>query len=312
MRDTLVGGPKLVMGATGTLGTSMVAGSLAGDGPGSGVHSFEVRLVLEYCDRGSLRDALDGGAFRLPAAAASDGAEPANSSSRGEAAAKSSGGSGAAAINYRAVLDTAIDIATAMSHLHGRNVLHSDLKARNIMLKTCGADGRGVTAKVADFGLSVKMDLADTHLSNSFQGTMVRTKQDQIHTAVGACLSLLRILYLALLLYLTIYARSRAVVPALPPLTLPPRPPLPTACSQSHMAPELLVKGHLSKASDVYAFGILLWELATGGHPFRSVPRALLGHQITKLHKRPEFDGGVPRPYAALAARCWDPKPSRR
>ena len=25
----------------------------------AGVHSFEVRLVLEYCDRGSLRDALD-------------------------------------------------------------------------------------------------------------------------------------------------------------------------------------------------------------------------------------------------------------
>jgi hypothetical protein len=27
------------------------------------VHSFEVSLVLEYCDWGCLRDALDGGAF---------------------------------------------------------------------------------------------------------------------------------------------------------------------------------------------------------------------------------------------------------
>lgn len=56
----------------------------------------------------------------------------------------------------------------------------------------------------------------------------------------------------------------------------------------------------------------MLWELYTGGHPFRSVPKALLGHQITKLHKRPEWDEGAPSGYVALAARCWDPKPSRR
>jgi hypothetical protein len=61
---------------------------------------LQVRLVCEYCDRGSLREALDLGAFSLP-----DGS-----------------------VNYPAVLDTAIEIATAVSHLHIRNVLHSDLK----------------------------------------------------------------------------------------------------------------------------------------------------------------------------------------
>lgn len=34
------------------------------------------------------------------------------------------------------------------------------------------------------------------------------------------------------------------------------------------MAPELLLEGRASKASDVYAFGILLWELATGQRAF--------------------------------------------
>lgn len=61
---------------------------------------MQVRLVCEYCDRGSLREALDLGAFQLP-------------------------GGG---INYPAVLDTAVEIATAIAHLHHRNVLHSDLK----------------------------------------------------------------------------------------------------------------------------------------------------------------------------------------
>jgi serine/threonine protein kinase len=97
--------------------------------------------VLEYCDRGSLRDALDGKAFYMP-----DGT-----------------------LNYCAVLDTTIDLAKAMIHLHTRNVLHSDFKARNIMLKSSGSEGRGVVAKVADFGLSVKMDHMETHLSNAFQ-----------------------------------------------------------------------------------------------------------------------------------------------
>lgn len=59
-----------------------------------------MRLLCEYCDKGSLRDALDLGAFLLE-----------NGS-----------------VNYPAVLDTAIEIATAVLHLHHRNVLHSDLK----------------------------------------------------------------------------------------------------------------------------------------------------------------------------------------
>lgn len=45
-------------------------------------------------------------------------------------------------------------------------------QADNVMLKSCGGVGRGVLAKVADFGLAVKMDTSDkTHMSGMFQGT---------------------------------------------------------------------------------------------------------------------------------------------
>ena len=30
----------------------------------------------------------------------------------------------------------------------------------------------------------------------------------------------------------------------------------------THMAPEVIMKGHVSKAADVYAFGIMLWEVS--------------------------------------------------
>ena len=104
-----------------------------------------MRLVLEYCDRGSLASYLHqhkgmrdaSGAFR-----------------------------------YANLIETAADIAKGMLHLHKNNICHNDLKAANVLLKSEGTDGRGVRAKVVDFGLSVKLDNKTTHLSNAFQGTM--------------------------------------------------------------------------------------------------------------------------------------------
>ncbi|GIL92905.1 hypothetical protein Vretifemale_20388 [Volvox reticuliferus] len=119
------------------------------------VHGYEVRLVLEFCDRGCLRDALDGNAFLTHAG-----------------------------VNYAGVLDTAADIAKAMLHLHNEDVLHGDLKARNVMLKSSGTEGRGVICKVADFGLAVKMDTVEqTHMSGMYQGTLTHMAPGESHRA---------------------------------------------------------------------------------------------------------------------------------
>lgn len=40
------------------------------------------------------------------------------------------------------------------------------------MLSTGSTDGRGVVGKVGDFGLSLKMDRHETHISQVFQGTL--------------------------------------------------------------------------------------------------------------------------------------------
>jgi hypothetical protein len=57
----------------------------------------------------------------------------------------------------------------------------------------------------------------------------------------------------------------------------------------------------------VAAFGITLWEMYTGARAFEGVPRALLGHQITREHKRPRFPDSTPWAYRDLAERCWQP-----
>ena len=59
-------------------------------------------------------------------------------------------------------------------------------------------------------------------------------------------------------------------------------------------------------------FGVLLWEIYTAAHAFKGVPRALLGHQVTQLNRRPDFPQGTPRAYAELAERCWQAKAENR
>ena len=80
-------------------------------GRGSSVMGFEVQIVMELCDRGSLRAFLDqresgggGGGFRRLTA------------------------SGECVIDYKAVLRTAADIAKGMAQLHSMDIVHSDCK----------------------------------------------------------------------------------------------------------------------------------------------------------------------------------------
>ncbi|GFR50775.1 hypothetical protein Agub_g13040 [Astrephomene gubernaculifera] len=207
---------------------------------------YKLYIIQEYCDVGTLRDALGAGVV--------------GSITSG----------GAASL---CALTLALDVAAGMCHIHAKNIVHGDLSSANILLtslkvvpnkgggmggmgmggpmgvgmggmggpmgmggggggpsnvfgaladamascRTAGARNlaaqisrlRGlwrppVVAKVADFGLSVRMSEGQTHASNKFQGT---------------------------------------------PL---------------YSAPEVLARGHLTKASDVFSYGVMLLEFYHG------------------------------------------------
>ncbi len=115
-------------------------------GTGNDVHSWELRLVQELCDLGSLRDALSAGVFKAPASAAAAAATAQPPAAAAAAAAAGAGGSGSSAagqaaaggpglagqppaqqqlqaqleVDFLKVLDTALDVARAMAHLHAQ------------------------------------------------------------------------------------------------------------------------------------------------------------------------------------------------
>ena len=79
----------------------------------------------------------------------------------------------------------------------------------------------------------------------------------------------------------------------------------------THMAPEIVLAGHLSKSADVYAFGILMYEMFTGKRAFDGMNMQQVVHAVTSQNKRPVFPPGVPVNVVKLACKCWGPAAQR-
>jgi hypothetical protein len=81
-----------------------------------------------------------------------------------------------------------------------------------------------------------------------------------------------------------------------------------------YMAPEQLSGGAIDARADIFAFGVLAWELATGEHPFGVDPGALLA-RMTELMEGRAASTSTPLPVAGLdrvARRCMRGLPSDR
>src|ERR1044071_2147065 len=80
----------------------------------------------------------------------------------------------------------------------------------------------------------------------------------------------------------------------------------------SYMAPEILQRKEYTEASDIYSFGMIMWELITGRVPFRDQSNDI--ELIIKIckHFRPPIIKDAPKGYTKLMQKCWNSDPNKR
>ena len=80
-----------------------------------------------------------------------------------------------------------------------------------------------------------------------------------------------------------------------------------------YIAPELFNGGVYSQASDVYAFGIIMWEISSGERPFGDIVHDKeLATRIFLHGLRPTITDDTPQFYRDLMEKCWHSDPSQR
>lgn len=80
----------------------------------------------------------------------------------------------------------------------------------------------------------------------------------------------------------------------------------------THSAPELMDEGRLSPAVDVFAIGVLLWELYNGRGAWTGMNQAQVISAVLIHSKRPRFGSDTPRDFAALSNECMSSNPNSR
>ncbi|KAG2455025.1 hypothetical protein HYH02_000850 [Chlamydomonas schloesseri] len=184
----------------------------------------------------------------------------------------------------RAVYLTLLEVALALRHLHSMNLVHCDVKPANVLLRSSATDPRGFTAKLTDFGFVNFLE------ADSGYRCMEAGEEEAPSGGAAAAESALG---------------SRATLRFNEPVG-----------TVTHMSPELFIKGSVVDSSiDVYAFGILMWELATGRAPYPEYADSHfvdVPYKVVKEGLRPRFPADTPLHFKLVAQECWSAQPSRR
>jgi serine/threonine protein kinase len=158
-------------------------------------------------------------------------------------------------------LDVAIQVCWAMEYVHGRGLLHRDLKAANVLLASDGS-GPGWKALVTDLGLAKALGAPG----------LAGSEPADAHEAA---------------LWVTVSAAGG---------------------TPTHMPPEQWQAGaHVSRASDVYAFGVLLYEVFCrrlpfeGGYGLSGWQRA---HEQAAVPDPRQWNRQVPEGLSRLMIQC--------
>ncbi|XP_018344762.1 PREDICTED: mitogen-activated protein kinase kinase kinase 11-like isoform X1 [Trachymyrmex septentrionalis] len=71
------------------------------------------------------------------------------------------------------------------------------------------------------------------------------------------------------------------------------------------MAPEVIKKSTFSKASDVWSYGVLLWELLTGETPYKGIDALAVAYGVAVNKLTLPIPSTCPQPWSLLMKACW-------
>lgn len=250
----------------------------------------EVWIVQELCDEGSLGDALCDGRFCPP---------------------RDAGG-----LDVHFTLLRALDVAQALNYLHGAGVCHGDVKAKNVLLCSDADDPYGCIAKLGDFGLSCAF-LAAPMEGTIDGGSWANHKagpgtypgagpggglRARLGTGSGAGAHLGIGPGHGVGPGLGAGLGSETDVAGLARST----------GTVTHAAPERLRSRVVTPAVDMYAFGVLLYELVSPNGIYPGLSCTEVAERVLNAGMRPLLPAYVPPEYSELAASCWQEQPGAR
>lgn len=75
----------------------------------------------------------------------------------------------------------------------------------------------------------------------------------------------------------------------------------------AYVAPEVLCQAPVTVAADVYAFGVVLWEMLSLERPFDRLSRSDHFEKVVMNGERPPMAPTIPKVVQSLIETCWDP-----